>query len=160
MLECSISRNIRKYNKFFNLRARKFHFPKYKKNFFLRKYKNFFRVGCFYFLSLGFKSASGSSIIHNSSFNDYQRSINRNIYLKILLFCICYYFLGKLYPELLFNGFFCFLFSSVEVSGKTTKPVIKNLTPYPARNINNNDNSDTKTGYAIYSNLTVKTPEW
>ena len=43
-----------KYKKCFNLRARKLHLTKYKKTF-LRKYKNFFRVAFFYFLSLGLK---------------------------------------------------------------------------------------------------------
>ena len=32
---------VLKYKRFFNLRAREFHFTKYKKNFFLSKYKKF-----------------------------------------------------------------------------------------------------------------------
>ena len=33
---------LRKYKKFFNLRTRKFHFPKYKKNFFGERIRIFF----------------------------------------------------------------------------------------------------------------------
>ena len=40
---------LRKYKKVFNLRAKDFHYPKYKKNVFLRKYKKFFRVDFLYF---------------------------------------------------------------------------------------------------------------
>ena len=45
---------LRKYKKFFNIRARKFHFPK-NKEFYLG-------LDFFYFLRLGFKSAPGSPI--------------------------------------------------------------------------------------------------
>ena len=54
-LEGFISRNIRKYKKFFNLMARKFHFPKYKKTFSGECIRNFFRVDFFYFVSSGLK---------------------------------------------------------------------------------------------------------
>ena len=54
---------MRKHKNFFNLRARKFHFPKYKKNFFLRKYKTFLGwIFPFYYnyLSLGWKEAQAA----------------------------------------------------------------------------------------------------
>ena len=42
------------------------------------------------------------------------------------------HFLGKVNPASLLNSCFCFAFPSVEADGKTTKPVIENLTPYLA----------------------------
>ena len=42
---------MRKYKNVFNIRAGKFNFPKYKKNFFLRTYKKFFKSGLFLFFS-------------------------------------------------------------------------------------------------------------
>ena len=67
-----ISRNIRNFSSSesfllicFNLGVRKFHFPKYKKKLFLRKYKKFFQSGIFLFFlffELGMKSAPGSCI--------------------------------------------------------------------------------------------------
>ena len=51
---------------FFKLGARNFHFPKYKKTFFMEKYKNFFQSGFFLFFKLGLKSVPGSPIIHYS----------------------------------------------------------------------------------------------
>ena len=50
---------------FFELEARKFHFPKYKFKFFLRNYKKFFQndfFKFFLFFELGFKNAPGSSL--------------------------------------------------------------------------------------------------
>ena len=69
-LESSISRNIRHFFRvslflffkprnfspeIFNLGARKFCLPKYKKIFFWKNVRNFFRVDFFYFSSLGWK---------------------------------------------------------------------------------------------------------
>ena len=46
---------------FFNLRARKFRFPKYKKNFSREKIINFLKSGFFfYFLNLGLKLHQGA----------------------------------------------------------------------------------------------------
>ena len=54
-LESSISQNIRnfflrKHKKVFNLRAKKYHYQKYKKNIFWKNIRNFFREYFFYFL--------------------------------------------------------------------------------------------------------------
>ena len=77
--------------------------------------------------------------------------ITRNIYLKFLVLHLLFIFLGKLQPETLLNDCFCFVFPSVEASHKATKPVIENLTLYPARNyIFKVDNSETKTVWNLF----------
>ena len=52
-----------KYEKTFNLRAGKFHFAKYKKNFF-KKIEEFFYSRSFLFSELGLKNESGGPVIY------------------------------------------------------------------------------------------------
>ena len=55
---------LRKCKNFFKLGARKFHFPKYKKNLFLEKYKRKFQSGFFLFFELGLRNASGNPLMN------------------------------------------------------------------------------------------------
>ena len=54
----SLENSFLKYKKFFKFWARKFHLPKYKKNFFWKNVINFFRVH--WFFEIGQKSAPSS----------------------------------------------------------------------------------------------------
>ena len=74
---------LRKYKNFFNLRVRRFHFPKYKK--ILKKYmyiRTFFRVDFFYFFSLGLRVTQialelTTAMISFWSLNDLKSLINQ-----------------------------------------------------------------------------------
>ena len=63
----SLENSLVKYKKSFKPGARKFHFPKYKKNFFWKNIRNFFRVDFFlewiFLVALGFSAISWKIVV-------------------------------------------------------------------------------------------------